>query len=500
MSEKTTKHYSVRTKIFFLSGVLVFLMVGSLGYLSFEIKRSSGFIEEQRSSVALSLAIDKVRVQFLIVQYWFNEFALSWQLESQARATEELKKFEIVVDELALLDKAFATELKTNGSEFASVMAKTAETFVDGNRILGTQLSAKSRALANNVTNSIDSRLSNFNGKSVDLLSTTDRVVDHSKFLTQMSTGLMLFGFLISVAIGAWIGSQLSKLLAQVTENIATCGQQVDAVIGEVYTTSRALSTSAATAASFLQETAASIEELSGMVSRNSEHSNQASGLSLDSYKAAELGEKEIQHLILSMKDIAESSKKIEEIISVIDDIAFQTNLLALNAAVEAARAGEQGKGFAVVAEAVRALAQRSAIAAEDISKLIKASVEKIENGTKVADKGSEVLRNIVLSVKKISDLNNEIATASKEQSEGISQISKTVNGMDELTQTNAKNASSVEQSSTLLSSEAKNLRNLVEEMKSIIEGGNVSQSEGQDPGSDLQTESENFQQMKKVS
>ena len=171
------------------------------------------------------------------------------------------------------------------------------------------------------------------------------------------------------------------------------------------------------------------------------------------------------------MTDISKSSKKIEEIINVIDDIAFQTNLLALNAAVEAARAGEQGKGFAVVAEAVRNLAQRSSAAAKDITVLIKESVEKIGHGSKIADQSGTVLKNIVGSVKKVSDLNNEIASASAEQSNGISQISKAMNELDNATQQNAASSEETAASSEEMSAQAIELQVLVEELSQVIDG-----------------------------
>ena len=208
------------------------------------------------------------------------------------------------------------------------------------------------------------------------------------------------------------------------------------------------------------------------MVKLNADNAKEASSLSQASRKSAEDGESEIRNLIGAMTDISKSSKKIEEIINVIDDIAFQTNLLALNAAVEAARAGEQGKGFAVVAEAVRNLAQRSASAAKDITVLIKDSVEQISNGSKIADQSGEVLKNIVNSVKKVSDLNNEIASASAEQSNGISQISKAMNELDQATQRNASSAEETAASSEEMSSQALELQGLVGQLGSVIDGG----------------------------
>lgn len=162
------------------------------------------------------------------------------------------------------------------------------------------------------------------------------------------------------------------------------------------------------------------------------------------------------------MQDINKSSKKMEEIINVIDEIAFQTNLLALNAAVEAARAGEMGRGFAVVAEAVRSLAQRSSSAAKDISLMIKESITKIETGNRIVESSKEALGSIFNSVKEVSDLNHQISNASQEQSEGIRQISEAMNQIDSATQKNATGAQEVAVISTEVLQQSKELKGLV--------------------------------------
>lgn len=200
---------------------------------------------------------------------------------------------------------------------------------------------------------------------------------------------------------------------------------------------SEQLTRSSGNAASSMEQTVASLEELNSMVQLNSEHAKQAAALSQNSRDTAIHGEQEINLLIQSMREISDSSKKVQEITYLIDDISFQTNLLALNAAVEAARAGEQGRGFAVVADAVRNLAQKSAVAAKDIANLINETTTKVDKGFSQANNSGEVLKKILTSVKMVSDLNNEISLASQEQTVGLNQISQAMNVIAQSLQSN---------------------------------------------------------------
>ena len=202
--------------------------------------------------------------------------------------------------------------------------------------------------------------------------------------------------------------------------------------------------------ASALQETAASMEQLTSTVKQNAENARQASQLALSASETAQKGGKVVDGVVKTMNEIAGSSKKIADIISVIDGIAFQTNILALNAAVEAARAGEQGRGFAVVAGEVRNLAQRSAQAAKEIKGLIEDSVSRVDTGSVLVESAGETMNDIVSAVTRVTDIMGEIASASDEQSRGIDQVGSAVNEMDRVTQ---QNAALVEQSASAAAS-----------------------------------------------
>ena len=274
--------------------------------------------------------------------------------------------------------------------------------------------------------------------------------------------GMAVGSSLILFAIMFLIANRVSGSVGRVVEALTSISQNVSGAISQLSLAGQALSTSSTEAAASLEETVASLEELTSMVSRNSENAREASHLADDSSSVAQEGEGEITALIQSMRLISQDSKKIEEIIHVIDDIAFQTNLLALNAAVEAARAGEQGKGFAVVAEAVRALAQRSASAAKEINGLIKESVTRTEQGSTIADNSGQVLSRIVSSVNKVVTLNKEIAQASNEQSQGISQISKAMNQLDQASQSNAASSEEIAATAGEIEHRAQELQNQV--------------------------------------
>ena len=213
---------------------------------------------------------------------------------------------------------------------------------------------------------------------------------------------------------------------------------------------------------SSLEETAASLEELTATVKQNANNANQANQLSAGARGAAERGGQVVGEAVSAMTAITDSSKKVADIIGVIEQIAFQTNMLALNAAVEAARAGDQGRGFAVVAAEVRTLAQRSASAAKEIKSLIQDSQEKVEQGAKLVNRSGETLAEIVSSVKKVSDIIGEIDAASEQQATGIDQINSAVTQMDKNTQQNAAMVEQATAAAESMSEQARTLSELV--------------------------------------
>jgi len=227
---------------------------------------------------------------------------------------------------------------------------------------------------------------------------------------------------------------KMTEVIAQVRE----AGETINTASNEIATGNNDLSSRTEQQASSLEETASSMEELASTVKQNAENAKQANQLASAASGVAVKGGEVVGNVVTTMADINTSARKIEDIISVIDGIAFQTNILALNAAVEAARAGEQGRGFAVVASEVRNLAQRSASAAKEIKELISDSVGKVQEGTKLVEDAGSTMHEIVSSVQRVTDIMGEISAASSEQSAGIDQVNNAITSMDEVTQQNA--------------------------------------------------------------
>ena len=264
------------------------------------------------------------------------------------------------------------------------------------------------------------------------------------------------------------IGKMSHSLNGAIT-SMRTALQQVHAAASSVAAASKQLSAAtdeissgAQEQASSLEETAASLEEMTSAVKQNADNAAHAAQLAHGAREVAEKGGQVVSTAVGAMDEINTSSRKIADIITTIDEIAFQTNLLALNAAVEAARAGEQGRGFAVVAAEVRNLAQRSASSAKEIKTLINDSVAKVEAGSKLVNQSGETLGEIVTSVKRVTDIVGEIAASSREQSTGIEQVNTAVTQMDGVTQANASQTEEMSSTAESLSDQAQQLMDIV--------------------------------------
>ncbi|WP_082113093.1 methyl-accepting chemotaxis protein [Pseudoxanthomonas suwonensis] len=275
------------------------------------------------------------------------------------------------------------------------------------------------------------------------MMDTTDRNLTQISFLLQA----IAEGDLTSRMEGDFHG-----VFARMRDDANATVAQLTSIVGRIQGASSAISTASTEIASGnndlsrrteqqaanLEETAASMEELTSTVKQNADHARQANQLAVGAASVASQGGQVVGQVVTTMADIQASSRKIADIISVIDGIAFQTNILALNAAVEAARAGEQGRGFAVVATEVRSLAQRSATAAKEIKTLIEDSTSKVANGAQLADQAGKTMGELVASVQRVTDIMAEISAASQEQAAGIEQVNQTIVQMDETTQQNA--------------------------------------------------------------
>jgi len=288
--------------------------------------------------------------------------------------------------------------------------------------------------------------------------------VDQNSDFAKLAAAFNEIAGRVELALNSYNTAQAS--LAELIDQARGSAETISNTSAQVADSSADLSDRTSEQASSLEETASSMEQMTGIVKQNASNAAHASDLANQAKQIANAGGEVVHSAVDSMSEINTASRRIADIISVIDEIAFQTNLLALNAAVEAARVGEQGKGFAVVASEVRSLAARSSTAAKEIKALVQDSVQKVQDGTELVNKSGVQLQEIVSSVNKVAEIVAEISAASQEQSAGIEQVNKAVTQMDEITQ---QNAASVEESAALsqtMSSQASDLKRLVSQFK----------------------------------
>ena len=268
--------------------------------------------------------------------------------------------------------------------------------------------------------------------------------------------------------IAQLVGSlgEMNEGLHQLVTQVRQSSENIQTASDEVAMGNNDLSARTEQQASSLQETASSMEQLGATVKQNADSARQANQLAQNASIVAVQGGEVVGQVVETMKGINDSSRKIADIISVIDGIAFQTNILALNAAVEAARAGEQGRGFAVVASEVRSLAGRSAEAAKEIKTLISASVERVEQGSMMVDKAGETMTEVVSSIRRVTDIMGEISAASGEQASGVAQVGEAVTNIDHATQQNAALVEEMAAAASGLKSQAQQLVQVVATFK----------------------------------
>jgi methyl-accepting chemotaxis protein-1 (serine sensor receptor) len=259
---------------------------------------------------------------------------------------------------------------------------------------------------------------------------------------------------------------KMQDQMSNTVSSIRTGSSAIATASAEIASGNLDLSRRTENQAAALEETASSLEELTSTVRQNADNARQANQLALSAQDVAGKGGQLVSQVVDTMGTINSSSRKIADIIGVIDGIAFQTNILALNAAVEAARAGEQGRGFAVVATEVRNLAQRSAAAAKEIKELITASVEQVDAGTQLVDKAGATMNEIVSSVERVTSIMTEIMIAGEEQSEGINQINQAIVSMDEVTQQNAALVEEAAAAANAMQEQAAQLEEMVSTFK----------------------------------
>ncbi len=411
--------------------------------------RDSGSSENEEQIQELESALSSVRRRYDEYYETGSELIEYLQAGDIVKAETSLKKVQSQSAELAQLTDPLSQEISSGAQESAESLVESSESALVTLAVIGLLAVAAALGLSFYITRTV---LQQLGADPAELEKVAEHLAEGRLEIEAKSD---------ATGVAASIAKTVTKL-QDVIRGIKSGAEEVSMASEQVGQGNTNLSQRTQEQASSLEEVAASMEEMTSTVNQNAENANQANQLAIEASRQAEEGGSIAGQAVNAMNEIVDSSKRISEIITVIDDISFQINLLALNAAVEAARAGDQGRGFAVVAGEVRNLAGRSATAAKEIKELIQDSVGKVEGGTQLVDETGNRLTEIVDSIKKVSDNVAEIAAASREQSDGIAQVNRAILQMDDMTQQNASLVEQAAAASETVDSQARELRELV--------------------------------------
>ncbi|MDR3457678.1 MAG: methyl-accepting chemotaxis protein [Verrucomicrobiae bacterium] len=322
-----------------------------------------------------------------------------------------------------------------------------------------------------NAYDALSTKFSDFETK--DATEAADTIQLNAKHSKVVLASVIIAQLILSCILSLVVVVGLNRVLRNVSQALGQGAEQVTSAAGQVSSASQTLAEGASEQAASLEETSSSLEEMASMTKNNAENTQKTNTLAKQTRAAADKGSTDMQAMIAAMNAIKVSSDDIAKIIKTIDEIAFQTNILALNAAVEAARAGEAGMGFAVVADEVRNLAQRSAQAAKETATKIEGAIAKSAQGVGISNAVAQSLNEIVTKARQVDELAAEVANASREQTEGITQINTAVGQMDKVTQSNAASAEESAAAAEELNAQAETMKQSVAELLQLVGGQN---------------------------
>jgi len=463
-----------------LFAIIVVMEGGVIIFDSLSISRQSTQINEKH--IPILNKAHQLKLTVVQVQQWLTDISATRGRDGLNdgfdEAEKNAKQFESILDELKNLDPDNAQRYQAMLPVFRSyydVGKKMAQSYIDNGPDGGNQMMGQFDEVAEKMSEEVDSFLKGVGEETDKVLAIQQVIVTSTLRSIVIGTLILLLGLVLFYIVMSRALAYLPKIvvelnrvakgdltsiievdrhdeagqllcalrdmndkLSDIVGTVISTAEEVTIGTSEISRGNADLSVRTEAQASNIEETAASMEEMTSTVKQNADNTGRANQLAIGARDHAEKGGEVVNRAISAMNDITNSSKRISDIIGVIDEIAFQTNLLALNAAVEAARAGEQGRGFAVVAGEVRTLAGRSAEAAKEIKGLIQDSITKVDLGSELVDESGQTLNEIVESVKKVTDIIAEIAASSREQASGIEEINNAITQLDDMTQQNA--------------------------------------------------------------